>query len=163
MFLKNDTTAKIIESDDYQEGFSPKSPKDPPVPQSEVDEFLLREAKFAKIKSLKRDSRVFQEAGFVYSGDTFKANARTMGDIVSKNICPVSDPDRYKFYDNPPEQFNNPRKQIDFVDAVAWTKFIEAMSGEYDRVMKKYNWYREAIDKCTTIAELNAIVFDFAA
>lgn len=129
----------------------------------EIEEYQLKKSKLEKIANLKVSREIFFAARFVYDGDYFNADERTLANISAKNLRPVSDPDRYKFYDNPPDHLNNPRKQIDFVDAAGWAAFQDALSGEYDRVMKKYNWYRESIDKCLTVAEVDEITIDFAA
>jgi len=130
--------------------------------QAQIDAWTLADAKNKKVADLKSARDAWIGAGFDYGGDLFQVDFQTLGDIVSKNLIPVDDPDRYKFYDNPPEASQIPRKQIDFVDAAGWSAFVLALSVEYDRIMKKYNAYREQIDQCSTVAEVEAIIIDFS-
>lgn len=156
LYLKNDTTSQIGEFVSYQEGWSPASAEDPPVPQAEIDAYLLAKAKTAKLKELFGDLENFLDAGYTYQTNVFKLTADVIENIQMKNSCPAGMTDRYKFCDID-------HVLINFTDAAGFTVFLEAIFTEKDRVMVKYNAYKIQIAACADIAEVDAIVIDFAA
>ena len=85
MYLKNDTTGRISEFRDYQQGWAPSSPEGTPVTQDEIDAYLLAKDKISKIKILKLARIDFCEAGFLYSGYSFGLNSESTQNIVLKN------------------------------------------------------------------------------
>lgn len=85
----------------------------------------------------------------------FKTNDKTTENVILKDKLPPAAPERYIFSakDNIP---------INFEDGPQWTAFVEVILQEKDRVMRKYVNYGEQIDLCETVAEIEAITFDFS-
>jgi len=160
MYLENDITGEIGFFLSYQPGWSPANSEEPPVPQAEIDIFLLKIAKNQKLPDLKNDLNDFLMTGYIYDGHTFLLNDKTTENIRLKFRCSAANPDRYKFYD-----FTEDPKDavlVNFTDLAGFTTFSEAVQDEKDRVMVKYNAYKVQIAACVTVAEVNAIVIDFS-
>ena len=91
----------------------------------------------------------------------FKMNDATLLNVDSKcKLDPLS-PDRYKFYCKC--EPDGHRHLIDFGDAEKWPAFVKPFLAEQDRVMRKYNDYRNLITACSTVAEVDEITIDFDA
>lgn len=92
---------------------------------------------------------------------TFRLTSDVITNIDAKCRLAPDAPDRYKFYDKSDE--TGYRDQIDFGDLAGWDAFVSSILTEEDRVMRKYNVYRQQIAECATVAEVDAIVIDFNA
>jgi hypothetical protein len=93
----------------------------------------------------------------VYSleGD-FLVVDETLTDEAVGDLITISNEERYKYYDAD-------EVQIDFTDNTGWDYFFAAMTNEKDRIMRYYCATKKAINDCTTVAQVDAIVIDFAA
>lgn len=156
LYLKNDTTAQIGKFISYQTGWSPTSPEDPPVPQSEIDAYLLEQAKIDKIKTLKSDLETFSDAGFLYSGNTFDLTDQGALNLGVKRGTSSGSAYKFTFCD-----INNVR--IDFGNQSVFDTFSESLSDERDRIMNVYIDYKAQISACTDVAAVDASVIDFNA
>ena len=91
----------------------------------------------------------------------FSLDPETVQNIDAKCRLALDAPDRFKFYDKSDE--TGYRNQIDFGDLGGWDTFVHKFLAEMDRIMRKYNVYRQQIAECSEIAEVDAIVIDFSA
>lgn len=89
----------------------------------------------------------------------FRMDPSTLLNVDAKCRLNSGWADAFKFYEK--SDSSGYRCQIDFGDAGNWTLFVEAFLAEEDRVMVKYNDYRNQIADCVTIAEVNAIIINF--
>jgi hypothetical protein len=156
MYLKNDVTAEIGGFANYQPGWSPASAEDPPVPQAEIDAYLLEKAKLDKIKVLNEDFEAFRETGFEYNGNLFCLGAGGILNIaVVKNDVDPASPNKYKFA-NKNDVF------VDFVDSAGLMAFCLAICTERDRIMVYKINKKKEINDCSTIAAVDAVAIDFS-
>jgi hypothetical protein len=149
MYLKRDSDGQIGEFNCPQQGWSTPT-------QEEIDAYLLENAKTDKTAELKEVLDAFSDAGFLYSGNTFDLSQDGALNLGIKKRLSGSAPNKFKFFDIS-------HVKIDFTDQAGFDAFTEALSDERDRIMVKYNDYRKQIDDCTTVAQVDAIVIDFAA
>ena len=158
MYLKNDITGEIADFANYQIDWSPADSEGTPVPEAEVDAYLLADAKISKNLELKSDLTAFCDAGYLYTAKsaTFKLDDVTIINVTLKDTLPASVPDRYKFYDID-------KIKIDFVDNSGFMDFRDALFEEKDRIMIKYNDYRKQIIDAADMETLEAIVISFSA
>ncbi len=156
MYLKKVTSGEIGAFANYQDGWLPANSEDAPVPQEEIDIWLMGIAKKQKVSILKTALKLFQIAGFVYLTHTFSLFPDNVNNIKTVQDLSASNPDRYKFCDIT-------HALRDFVDEAGYIVFKDAILDEYDRIMKKYNAYRVQIDACLTIEEVDAITVDFSS
>ena len=109
-------------------------------------------------KNLNHEPASYPEWWFVFE-PVFRIDFATLLNVDAKCRLNPSVPSAYKFFDKSDALGN--RRQIDFGDAAGWSDFVESFLAEEDRVMRKYNDYRNKIADCSTVEELNAIVIDF--
>jgi len=155
IYYKNDTTGRLSQFSEIQisppPGFSIAT-------QVEIDAWKLLEAKKAKVEELKTLLLDFRAAGFEYVYDsntwTFNLSAQSATYIKAKNDATWTGPARYKYSDIT-------YIQRDFVDNFGFDGFAEAIEAVEDDLMVRYNNYRKAIGDCTTIAQVNALTFNF--
>jgi len=91
----------------------------------------------------------------------FKMDDVTVLNIDSKCKLESTAVNRYKFYCKC--EVDGHRHQINFGDSEKWSVFVKSFLSEQDRVMRKYNDYRNQIAACATVAEVEAVVIDFNA
>lgn len=124
--------------------------------QEEIDYFLLKQAKLAKLEVLKIKKYSFCNAGFLYSENTYCLSDASTSNIILKNSLPPSATDRYKYYDNAGSQIN-------FTNQVGWNVFFNAIVPEKDRIMRYYCSTKTAINEAADISALHAIIINFSA
>ncbi len=156
IYLKNDITDEIGYFGNYQPGWSPASAEDPPVPQPEIDAWLLTNAKIIKLQVLKADKTAFCDVGLLYSGDTFCLSDISTSNIILKNTLPAGATDRYKYYDITDVQ-------RDFTDAAGWDAFFDTIIPEKDWIMRYYCATKKEINDAADMTALDAIIIDFSA
>ena len=96
MYLRNDATGEIGVFTNYQQGWSPAGPEDPPLPQPEIDAYLLEIAREEKEFELKRKLSDFQLAGNEYLGDIFCAEWTAVDTYMKDDLVLASDGKNYK-------------------------------------------------------------------
>lgn len=90
----------------------------------------------------------------------FKIDEKGMVDITAECKASLTAPDRYKFYAKAGDTGNRP--YIDFENLTHWDVFVKGITEERNRVMKKYNNYQNQVTACATIAQVEAIVVNYA-
>jgi len=163
MYLKHDVTGIVGEFNNYQVNWSPADAEDPPVPQADIDAYLLVVAKAAKVVELKEDLSTFRNLGFTYTGSlpgpaTFNLSENSARYADVKSSRRLGGANKSKFYD-----ISMPRVQRDFVDDTGFDAFVNAINEEEERIMEKYNEYREQIEEAADVPAVDAITIDFSA
>ena len=123
--------------------------------QEEIDEYLLNQAKRAKIVELDSDKMDFCALGFVYGENTFTICGEAKGNLTFKNSLGVESVDRYKYYDSSDIQ-------IDFVDEDGWVAFFTPISQEIDRIIRYDLSKKREINSAATISEVEDITINFS-
>jgi len=110
-------------------------------------------------KNLDQDPVSSPEAWEIYH-PAFRMTSDVLLNLKGKCVLDPGTIDKYKFY---AKSFSGgDRAQIDFGTAVGWDMFMKLLFTEEDRVMRKYNAYRTQIAKCSTVAQVSAIVIDYS-
>jgi len=126
-----------------------------PSTQEDIDTYLLEKAKIVKITEDKQAFRDYLKPGVTYNSDLFilyrpkdVTNVNMKGDLL------VTAEDRFKYDD-----ING--VPVDFTDGIGLSTFRKTILTEWDRCKRKEIAYRTQINGCTTVAEVDAIVFNF--
>jgi len=148
MYLKRDSDGQIGEFNNPQPGFSTPT-------QSEIDAYLLIQAKENKNNESQTALSDFRALGFVYTGWTFALDVMSAMYVKNKDDQRTGGVNKYKFYDEGGTQRN-------FTDATGFSTFRADINEEDERIMELWNSYKGQIAACTTITEVDAITLDYS-
>lgn len=123
--------------------------------QAQIDAYLLGVAKADKIKVLEGDLGAFEDAGCLYSGDTFDLTNSGSINLAVKRGLSGGAANKFKFCDVE-------NVLIDFANQAAFDNFSEALSDEKDRIMVYYNSKKKEINDCANVAAVDAVTISFA-
>jgi len=154
-YLRNDITGNIVESNNWQEGYSLAT-------QEQIDVFLLKKARKDKVIELNDKLGAFRKSGFIYQGSlgapaTFNLSEDTARYADVKSSRALGGANKYKFYDQA-----IPRVKRDFIDSTGFEGFVDAINEEEERLMEKFNGYQEDIEEAENVAAVDAITIDFS-
>ena len=160
MYLENDETGVVSVFANYQLGWSPASPEDPPVSQEKIDAYKLVVEKKARGLELQVKFYEWVAAGFLYAESRFDLSANGIENVRLKNALPLTTPNRFKYFALPDEQ--GIEVQHDFEDETGWDGFYEGIIVERDRIMVYKNSKKTEINAASTPAAVAAVVINFS-
>jgi len=149
MYLTQNSTGTVGEFNNPQVAYTAST-------QTEIDAYLLTQAKAAKVTELEIALQTWRDAGLLYTGWIFNLSERSALYAKSKNDSEdTTGANRYKYSDIA-------YTQRDFTDNPGFNGFSQSINDEEDRIMVLYNNYRLQIEDASTVAAVDAITISFA-
>jgi len=148
IYLKNKTTGIIAKFNKIQQGWRE-------LTATELAEEELKKARKLKIENeLFPERQIFLAAGITYEGHQFRLIEQVLSNLTRKKCMSASNPHRFVFFDDK-------NQEVNFGNQASWQNFEEAIVDEQDRVMRKYNEYKEQIENMTDIEAIKNLVITF--
>ena len=120
----------------------------------EIGNFQCSQEKMLKIKELKTALQNFLGKGLEYQQNNFRLTDDVLANLSWKKSLSDTNPARFTFC-------NSANKTVNFENETGFEQFQTAICDEQDRVMRKYNQYKEKINSCITAEEVKEIVINF--